>query len=105
MLSVAEALARVLALVEPLGTEEIPLAEAGGRVLAADVVAVRDQPPFAASAMDGYALRNAEADAIARAVGLDSVMDRCVKIDHARLFGGLHRAGVNTGVISARRPV
>jgi len=51
------------------------------------------------------ALRNAEADAIARAVGLDSVMDRCVKIDHARLFGGLHRAGVNTGVISARRPV
>lgn len=66
MLSVAEALARVLALVEPLGTEEIPLAEAGGRVLAADVVAVRDQPPFAASAMDGYALRNAEAEPGAR---------------------------------------
>ena len=33
-----------------------------------------------------------------------SVMDRCVKIEHARLFGGLHWAGVNTGVISARRP-
>ena len=32
-------------------------------------------------------------------------MDRCVKIEHARLFGGLHWAGVNTGVISARRPV
>ena len=46
---------------------------------------------------------NADADAIARAAGLDSVMDRCVKIEHARLFGGLHWAGVNTGVISARR--
>ena len=47
---------------------------------------------------------NLEADALARAAGLDSVMDRCVKIEHARLFGGLHWAGVNTGVISARRP-
>ncbi|MFN0182361.1 MAG: CoA-binding protein [Aquabacterium sp.] len=46
-----------------------------------------------------------EGDAIARAAGLDSVMDRCVKIEHARLFGGLHWAGVNTRVISARRPV
>lgn len=49
-------------------------------------------------------VRNLEADARARAAGLDSVMDRCVKIEHARLFGGLHWAGVNTGVISARRP-
>jgi predicted CoA-binding protein len=48
---------------------------------------------------------NREADAKARAAGLDSVMNRCVKIEHARLFGGLHWAGVNTGVISARRPV
>ena len=48
---------------------------------------------------------NEEADAAARAAGLDSVMNRCVKIEHARLFGGLHLAGVNTGVISARRPV
>jgi hypothetical protein len=31
-------------------------------------------------------------------------MDRCVKIEHARLFGGLNWAGVNTGVISAKRP-
>lgn len=46
---------------------------------------------------------NAEADATARAAGLDSVMDRCVKIEHARLFGGLHWVGVNTGVISAQR--
>lgn len=41
----------------------------------------------------------------ARAAGLDVVLDRCVKIEHARLFGGLHWAGVNTGVVSARRPV
>lgn len=46
---------------------------------------------------------NLEADARARAAGLASVLDRCVKIEHARLFGGLHWAGVNTGVVSARR--
>ena len=40
----------------------------------------------------------------ARAAGLDAVMDRCVKIEHARLFGGLNWAGVDTRVISARRP-
>jgi len=50
-------------------------------------------------------VKNLEADELARAAGLDSVMDRCVKIEHARLFGGLHWAGVNTRVISARRPV
>ncbi len=47
---------------------------------------------------------NHEADALARAAGLDSVMDRCVKIEHGRLFGGLNWCGVNTGVISAKRP-
>ena len=41
-------------------------------------------------------VKNLEADALARDAGLDSVMDRCVKIEHARLFGGLHWAGVNT---------
>jgi predicted CoA-binding protein len=46
---------------------------------------------------------NAEADALAREAGLDSVTDRCVKIEHGRLFGGLGWAGVDTGVISARR--
>jgi predicted CoA-binding protein len=44
------------------------------------------------------------AAARARAAGLAVVMDRCVKIEHARLFGGLNWAGVNTRVISARRP-
>ena len=48
---------------------------------------------------------NHEADRVATAAGLDSVMDRCVKIEHVRLFGGLNWAGVNTRVISARRPL
>jgi len=41
----------------------------------------------------------------ASAAGLDVVMNRCVKIEHARILGGLNWAGVNTGVISSRRPV
>jgi predicted CoA-binding protein len=49
-------------------------------------------------------IRNEEAARIALAGGLDVVMDRCVKIEHARILGGLNWAGVNTGVISARRP-
>jgi predicted CoA-binding protein len=49
-------------------------------------------------------IRNDEAAAIAKAGGLDVVMDRCVKIEHARIMGGLNWAGVNTGVISAKRP-
>ncbi|HVG04989.1 MAG TPA: CoA-binding protein [Burkholderiaceae bacterium] len=47
---------------------------------------------------------NRVAAAKASAAGLDVVMDRCVKIEHGRLFGGLAWAGVNTRVISARRP-
>jgi predicted CoA-binding protein len=47
---------------------------------------------------------NDEAKRIAEAGGLTVVMDRCVKIEYARLFGGLHWFGVNTRVISARRP-
>lgn len=47
---------------------------------------------------------NEEAAQKARDAGLEVVMDRCVKIEYARLFGGLNSAGVNTGVISAQRP-
>ena len=56
MISVEEALEKVLALVCPVGVEAVALAEAGGRVLRADLAATRDQPPFDASAMDGYAV-------------------------------------------------
>jgi len=48
---------------------------------------------------------NPEAARRAEEAGLEVVMDRCVKIEYARLFGGLNWAGVNTGVISAKRPV
>jgi predicted CoA-binding protein len=47
---------------------------------------------------------NEDARRIAEAAGLSVVMDRCVKIEYARLFGGLNWMGVNTGIISARRP-
>jgi len=60
MISVAEALSRVFDLARPMPTEIVPLAEAAGRVLAADVAARQDQPPFRASVMDGYALRAAQ---------------------------------------------
>ena len=49
-------------------------------------------------------VKNTAAAAKAEAAGLESVMDRCVKIEHARLFGGLNWVGVNTRVISAKRP-
>ena len=49
-------------------------------------------------------IRNDEAATIAADAGLDVVMNRCVKIEHARILGGLNWVGVNTGVISAKRP-
>jgi len=58
LLAVEDARARMLAEIAPLPPENLPLAHAVGRVLAEDVAAVRDQPPFAASAMDGWAVRS-----------------------------------------------
>lgn len=60
MISVSEALDRLFALTPKLGAEDVPLLQAAGRVLATDLVSQRDQPPFAASAMDGYAMRASE---------------------------------------------
>ena len=72
----------------------------------------QDVPPIAAEAIRIGArclwlqlgVISPEAAAQAAQAGLDVVMDRCVKIEHARLFGGLNFAGVNTRVISAKRP-
>lgn len=58
--TVEAALARMLAEVRPLSAEAVRLAEADGRVLAEAVVAARDQPPFDASVMDGWAVRSAD---------------------------------------------
>lgn len=60
MLSVEEATVRILAAFQPLESERVPLEEACGRTLAADARARFDQPPFSASAMDGYAVRSAD---------------------------------------------
>jgi hypothetical protein len=72
----------------------------------------QDVPPVADAAIaigarvlwQQLGVRNEAAAAKARAAGLETVMDRCVKIEHARLFGGLNWVGVNTRVISAKRP-
>lgn len=72
----------------------------------------QDIPPIADEAIaigakvlwQQLGVRNMDAVAKAEAAGLETVVDRCVKIEHARLFGGLNWAGVNTRVISAKRP-
>ena len=71
----------------------------------------QDVPPIADDAIairakvlwQQLGVRNESAAAKARAAGLDAVMDRCVKIEHARFRGGLHLAGFDTGVLSSRR--
>ncbi|MGI9366638.1 MAG: molybdopterin molybdotransferase MoeA [Rhizobiaceae bacterium] len=60
LLSVRAALERILLDVEPVESEDVAIADAAGRVLASDLAATRTQPPFPASAMDGYALRSAD---------------------------------------------
>ena len=70
-----------------------------------------DLPPIAQEAVDIGAtsfwaqlgLWSSEAAQIASGAGLDVVMDRCTKIEHARFAGGLHLAGFNTGVINSKR--
>jgi len=64
MLSVAEALGRILAGLRPLGSEQVAVSDALGRVLAEDVTARVTQPPTAVSAMDGYAVRAADVAAV-----------------------------------------
>jgi molybdopterin molybdotransferase len=64
LLPVDEAIARIVTGVEPLPAESVPLADALGRVLAAPLAATRTQPPFPASAMDGYAVRAADVSTV-----------------------------------------
>lgn len=64
LIPVDEALERLLKDVCPLGHEDVPLAAANGRILAKDLASRRTQPPFAASAMDGYAVRHADVSVV-----------------------------------------
>ena len=69
LLPVDDARAAMLAAVTQLPAECVAIGQANGRVLAEDVAAVRDQPPFAASAMDGWAVRSADAPGALTIVG------------------------------------
>lgn len=72
LLTFEQALERVLARTRPLPAELVPVAEAGGRVTAEEVRARVDLPPFASSAMDGFAVRAADLPAMMRVVGESS---------------------------------
>ena len=50
-------------------------------------------------------IRNDDAMRLARSAGLEVVQDRCVKIEHARFFGGLNLVGMNTGIVTSRRRI
>ena len=106
---------------EILGERSYPSVKAAAEALAAQGLRIdlvdcfrrsEDIPPIAEEAIAIGArflwmqigVVNEAAAAKARAAGLEVVMARCVKIEHARLFGGRNWAGVNTRVISARRP-
>ena len=106
---------------EILGERSFPSVTAASEALAAQGVKIDmvdcfrkspDIPPIADEAIAIAAkclwlqigVMNEEAAQKARDAGLWTVMDRCVKIEHARLYGGLNWAGVNTKVISSRRP-
>jgi molybdopterin molybdotransferase len=107
LLPVPDALARVLEGVEPLPPERVPLAEAEGRVLAADLSARRTQPPEDVSAMDGYAVRGidvAQAPVGFRVIGEIAAgrpLGRPVRPSEAvRIFtGGMLPEGADTVVI------
>ncbi|MDQ2904515.1 MAG: CoA-binding protein [Chloroflexota bacterium] len=85
--------------------------EAGEQIEIVDVFRrSKDVPPIAEEAIKIGAkvlwlqlgIRNDEAGAHAQEAGLIFVQDRCIKIEHARFFGGLHTVGLNTGVIISK---
>ena len=107
LLSVADAQALVLKDAQPLAAENVPLAQAHGRVLAADLAALRTQPPAAVSAMDGYAVRAEDVATAPARLRLIGEVAAGHPFDHpvgageaARIFtGGVVPAGADTIVI------
>src|SRR5438105_13460292 len=87
MISVEEALARLLAPLAKLPPEQVSIADGVGRILAEDVAARRTQPPFAVSAMDGYAVR---ADDLAQ---IPTTLHIVAEIPAGAGFGGALRPG------------
>ena len=100
MITVTDAIAHIFNLIEPLKTEVVPLRNAAGRTLAEPAIAMRDQPPFASSAMDGYAVIGVEVedDVMFKVIGESAAghrFDGVVKAGQAvRIFTG---APVPTG--------
>lgn len=92
MIPVTEALERLFSLAAQLDAEEVPLIEANRRVLARDVAAKRDQPPFAASAMDGYAVARVAQGDVLQVIGESAAghgFDGTVAVGQAvRIFTG-----------------
>jgi molybdopterin molybdotransferase len=107
MLSVAEALARVLTNARPLAAENVALADAHGRILADDLKARRTQPPADVSAMDGYAVRGEDVATAPARLKLVGEVAAGHPFDHpigpgeaARIFtGGVVPAGADTVAI------
>ncbi len=86
--------------------------EAGEQIEIVDVFRkAEDVPPVAGEAIKIGAkvlwlqlgIRNEEVGKIVREAGLTFVQDRCIKMEHARFFGGLHTVGLNTGVVLSRK--
>ncbi len=85
MITVDDALGRCLALVEPLPAEFVALRQSVGRMMAKPAVALRDQPPFAASAMDGYAVQG------------DPIPGDSFAVDGTAQAGKAHQGSVSPG--------
>jgi molybdopterin molybdotransferase len=97
LISVADALHRVLAHAQALPPEDVPLEDANGRVLAGDLTALRTQPPADVSAMDGYAVRTAD---IANApVGLKVIGEVAAGRPFAAVVGPGEAARIFTGSV------
>ena len=94
LLSLDDARERVAGPLRPTPEEIVPVADAVGRVLARAVVAAHDQPPFAASAMDGWAIRHADAGGPLAVVG-----EAAAGHPFARALGGGEAVRIGTGAM------
>lgn len=90
-LLISEAIDRILEAVRPLSTETVPLVEAAGRTLATDIESPIDQPPWANSAMDGFAVRSADVE------GTSAATPRVLRVLETVPAGGFPTRAVGPG--------